>query len=384
MVPRPARAALLATLAWAAACAAVTACGPRPLPGTRGCSRQVDCLGSERCDPATKQCVPEGSVDAGPCAGTYPGCTDDALNNRAPECATVVAQGGTSYGGLLMCPTTTDHFSIPAQAGWGLEVLAWPSTPVDLTLTIRDGQGSVTAQDGNASNALALVTQAGLTQDVFGLEVTSGGANATYDLLVRAGESCQEDGDCGSGRCDILMPNPFNTGVVPTAELDRGGVCVSNAASPCGDARAEGNTRGDGTVVANGTGFLLGTCLRDVDYGRFDMPGSAKDVNIRLTCNNPDQVFFPHIMVLGFAGALEYAALLTDNVAGTPTTRTVRALAPGAHQVRVTQLAGPSAGSCNVVVAWVDGTCTANSDCTGDPGANAFGRVRCVGGACVR
>ncbi|MBI5495025.1 MAG: hypothetical protein HY904_08345 [Deltaproteobacteria bacterium] len=372
---------------------AVTACPSRPVPGKHGCVRQVDCQGRERCDTATGRCVlDDGSLDAGPCAATLAGCTDDALANRAPECATPVPTGGDLYADLLMCPTTRDHFLLEMVAGDKVEVLAWPSTPVDLALSLTD-QGSSTPRvsETNPSTALTYLAADALPSGSYVLGITAQ-SNATYTLMVRVGGPCVDDGDCATGRCEPMAPDLYATGTVPSGELTRGGICVDNAASPCGDSGTEPNRRADATTVSTaGTTTLWGTCTADVDWVRFSVPGDSADVTVRINCSSSSNGFRPHLLLLDGSGALEWAELLYDYSIGGEATRTIPRLRgtnagtdPGTHYLRLAQLAGPLGGSCSLKVNATAAICSNDGDCQGETEAARFGRTRCVTSACVR
>ena len=208
--------------------------------------------------------------------------------------------------------------------------------------------------------------------------------NATYDLQVLSGPPCTSDSACTSGgRCDPLVPNPFNLGRIDDVELTRGGVCVANDPSPCGDTSTEPNTRTGGFSIGNGVRGLFGTCLRDVDWGHFDLAASS-NVDLQVSCATSDPNYQPHVMLLSAAGQVEWAALLTDARSPQNSTSNVPLLPAGTHQLRLVQMAGRDAnGSCTLIVSWAPAApgCAAAAECTAV--ATRFGRTRCESGACI-
>jgi hypothetical protein len=358
-------------------------CGPRPITGSKGCQRQVDCLGREVCDPRTHECVSESSVDAGPCAGTLAGCADDGLNNRAPQCAAPVPGGGKYFAGLLMCPAITDYFGVEAQQGWPLQVMAWPSLQKDFSLTLTGPAGATVASESTVNTSFAHLAVTSLPAGAHVLGVVAQ-ENAAYDLQVLSGTPCVTDSSCPSVRCEPLMPDPYNTSAtVPAEELTRGGVCVGTDAGPCGDPVTEPNTRTTSFAISNGSRTPFQTCLRDVDWGHFDLPGTADTVQVQLTCTTSDPLYLPHVMIVGPANDVEWAAVLQDARAPSNSSTNIPYLQAGTHALRLAQVAGrEGTGACTLIVSWVAAACTVDGDCTGV--AARFGRTHCTGGACVR
>lgn len=366
-----------------------SACPPRPMAGRRGCVRQIDCLGGERCDTDTGRCVVEAAVDGGACSATLPGCADDALDNRSPQCATPVAPGAFEHPDLLLCPQVTDHFLVSVPSGGVVEVLAWPDVAASIELSATaDPPGSGVALSPSpvpAPTALAHFVAGPMVSTTYVVAV-SASTNANYQLAIHSGLRCLVDADCTSGRCHLLLPdvgaNPMTSGA-----LAHGGVCVDDVASPCGDAQPGANTRTAAPPLTLNTGSAtVDTCLQDVDFHAITVTANAANITLRLSCSSPSPAFLPHVLMVDEAGAVEWAVLFADWQSGAALSRTLFHLpgGTGAHLVELRQAAGRLEGSCTLAVDATAADCLTAGDCTGHGENVRMGRTQCVAGACLR
>jgi hypothetical protein len=387
--------------------------GEQGVAGDRKCSRQTDCMGGEACDPASGRCVDDSSLASGgpgtsssqlvtadgsvlpqECRATLPGCVDDALLNRAVACAEPLEPGGAYRDALVLCPTTVDHFRVVVPAAGALQVLAWPSTPVDIALNAGVDGGPTFTESGETRLASLVSHVAGVMAAPADV-VTRLSANTTagYALQVLAGATCATDADCPTQRCDPLLVDPNDNRNVLLANTTRGGVCVGATTSPCGDTTGlPRNTRGTAANLLLGANPTpLETCLRDVDWYRAAFDLEAINLTITVACSSSDPAFRPLVALFNNAGTMEWQVVFADWVSGSDMLRTLRHVpggplgsANGAHFFMVRQVAGlAGGGNCTLKLTGNPVSCTSNADCNTSPENVRMGRTLCSLGACI-
>ncbi|MEW5854908.1 MAG: hypothetical protein AB2A00_39390 [Myxococcota bacterium] len=371
-------------------------CTPQqPVSARRGCTRAVDCLGDERCDPASGRCVPARQVeDAGPCGTTVPGCDDDALNNRSPECAAAITGSIFFRQDLLLCPTVDDFYRVDVPAAGVLQVMAWPDSAVDLQITVINQIDNATQTDPLTRTDVAHVVVIPNTAGTHLVRVSSP-VNVNYAIRITTGRFCTQDSNCISRRCEPLLPR-VDSAAPPLTELNRGH-CVDTDAPVCGDTQGPAvNRRTEAQALSlGGAPVTLGTCLDDVDWLSLDIPGQTSDLLLNLECNTLDNAFRPHLLLVNSAGVspdVEWVQPSVDQSGGGARNYRIPWLAgsafgPGTRYLRLGQVAGRGEATCTlsaqvVDLAAVDGGCQQHTDCQATPEANNFGRTNCAGNAC--